>query len=184
MAKKFRNNIIIGLPIIIFIISAILYYCSIINAEKSFIKLPILPNSKIELQEGNYNLYSLNLDSNIQKDLEVKAHENKKQNSLKISLLRKKRFIWSSQTTTMNGNVYNLLTNISISKKGNYYVSVQNPNKIKIQLVIQNQNDDATFLKSLLIYYLISIISLGVILIMLIVIIIKYLRAINKKKLI
>ena len=182
MIKKFRNNIIIQLSIIIFIISGILYYFSVLNAEKSFVKLTISPNTKIELQEGNYNLYSLNLNSKIQKELEVEAYENKTQDSLNISLLRKKRFIWSSQTTIMNGNVYDLLTNISISKKGIYHISIQNPHKIKIQFVIQNQNDGNTFLKSMLMYYLFCVISMGVILITLIVIIIKSVRTKLKKR--
>nr|WP_315242019.1 hypothetical protein [uncultured Flavobacterium sp.] len=183
MTKKIRNNIIYGLPIIIFIISGILYYHTILNVEKSFIKLNTsLPDSEIELQEENYNLYSLNLDNNIQKDLKVNVFENKTHDTLNISLLKEKRFIWPSQTTKVDNKIYNLLSVISISKKGRYHIAIQNPHKVKIQFVIQNQNDDNTFLKSILVYYLVSIISLGTVIIVVIVAIVKSMRVIIRNK--
>lgn len=182
MTKKVKTIIAIGFPILMFIISASICYLTSVNYEKSFVELNTLQNSKILLEKEHYNLYTLTAEGTQKKNLNIKVLKNKTEDTLNISISNKaeNRFFFSSETIILNGKKYEYLSTVNTSKKGIFNITIDNPEKIKIRLVIQKQQDDSCFFKSILIYYLLSIFSIVLLLIVLIVIFVKSIR--NKKE--
>ncbi|KUJ61853.1 hypothetical protein AR687_09820 [Flavobacteriaceae bacterium CRH] len=178
MTRKIKNTIAIGFPLLMLIISAALFYLTVKKSEQSLISL----HSKIELKKGNYNLYSLNADKAFKKKFEIDGFENKTHDTLHISLKTiKKRFIWASETIVINDKQYEYLNSVKISTNGNYHILLDNPQKVKIGLAIQNQDQDNVYLKSILIYYMLSIISFILILVVVVIICIRTILTKYKK---
>ncbi|MBE8723676.1 hypothetical protein [Flavobacterium hungaricum] len=179
MSKRKKNIIAIIVPIFIFIISASLFYFTTLQYKQSFIQLY---NSKIKLEKGNYNLYDAQKEEIKRHHFDIDVLENSKLQTLKISISPEKKtwFIRTSTSVTLDGKKYQLLRQLKISKNGLYDVEIFNSTKNKTNILIQNQNADNDFLKSILIYYAISILSIVSLLVVLIVLLVKSFR--NNKK--
>jgi hypothetical protein len=180
MTKKLKNTIALGFPIVMFIISALLCYITTLKSQKSYIEL-VAPNSKIALEKEYYKIYSLSAEGAPKKSFTIKIAENKLADTLKVSISRKtkNRWIWSSQTTILDGKKYEYLNTLTVSKKGLYTVLINDPESTKARLAIQNQNDDDYFFKSIVTYYLLSILSIVLLVIVLLFFLVK--TIINRK---
>lgn len=179
MTKRNKIIIAIGVPILLFIVSASLFYFTSLQYKESFVPLY---NSKIKLEKGNYNLYDAQNEEIKRVHFEIDAVENGTLQTLKISISAKKEtcFIGTSTSVTLDGKRYQLLRQLNISKSGFYDISIYNSTKIKTNIFIQNQNADHDFYKSILIYYAVSVLSIIILLVVLIVLLVKSLR--KKKK--
>lgn len=168
MTNRNKTIIVILIPILLFAISATLYYITVLKCENSYIQLDRV-NSKIELQKGEYIIHSVSRENDIEKKIDVEAKENKTHDTLNIvvSKISPTTLICTSQTTILNGKRYDYLRSVKISKKGLYIISIHDPKQIKANLVLQNQNLDSSLFKSILVYYLSSLFSITLLVIVL-----------------
>lgn len=175
MTKRNKVIIAVTIPIFFFIISASLFYFTTVQYKESFIQLS---HSKIKLEKGNYNLYDAQNEEIKRKHFDIDAAENSKLQTLKISISPKKEtwFIGTSTSVHLDGKKYQLLRKLTISKSGLYDVSIYNSTQSKVNILIQNQNADNDFYKSILVYYAISILSIIVLLVVFIVLLVKSFR--------
>ncbi|WP_281234637.1 hypothetical protein [Flavobacterium gelatinilyticum] len=182
MTKTKKRLLTIAIPVLLFAVSAPLFYFATVQYKKSFIELNSLKISKVELEKGNYSLYNITNEKAPNAHFDIEIAENKKLRHLKISVLQSKKswFIGAASTVTLNDKKYQLLRDITISQNGLYSVAVANPEAIKVNLAIQNQSADSHFFKLILIYYGISVLSIIGLLIVLLIFLVKALR--EKKK--
>lgn len=179
MTKKIK--ITLSLIVLIFIASVILLYSTLEKSRKSFVEINNLRNSKIELQQEIYSICTVTKTGDLKKQIQINAVENKTHDTLNVYVTDTiKSFIFYSKTTAIDNIQYNDLHSIKISKSGIYHVQINDPQKLNLKIAIQNQSEDNSFFKSIMIYFLSSVVSFFGVIIIIVILIIKSIR--NKKK--